>query len=164
MNFGRNSVLICRILTRKIPSVTSYFIFLWCFSTSPVILFQLRADFRQILQKIRPEFYFKSIWIMLFDAEWTLIRIITILRILLKRYRHKFARTCIRCQMQWLHFTRFDHKIFKFSTLGAVHKRRRNFFGRFWYPPPPCRNFDPDLPNFYLLISCTIGIGDPPPP
>ena len=30
---------------------------------------------------------------------------------------------------------------------GAVHKRRRNFFGRFWYPPPPCRNFYHDLPN-----------------
>ena len=48
-------------------------------------------------------------------------------------------------------------------VLGAVHKRRRNFFGHFWYPPPPCRNFDPDLPNFYLLISCNIGIWDPPP-
>ena len=47
---------------------------------------------------------------------------------------------------------------------GAVHKRRRNIFGHFWYPPPPCRNFDPDLPNFYLLISCNIGIWDPPPP
>ena len=31
-------------------------------------------------------------------------------------------------------------------------------------PPPPCRNFDPDLPNFYLLISCNIGILDTPPP
>ena len=25
-------------------------------------------------------------------------------------------------------------------------------------PPPPCRNFDPDLPNFYLLIPCNIKI------
>ena len=32
---------------------------------------------------------------------------------------------------------------------GAVHKRRQNFLGHFWYPPPPCRNFDPDLTNFY---------------
>ena len=31
-------------------------------------------------------------------------------------------------------------------------------------PPPPCRNFDPDLPNFHLLISCNIGISDPPSP
>ena len=30
--------------------------------------------------------------------------------------------------------------------------------------PPPCQDFDPDLPNFYLLISCNIGISDPPPP
>ena len=30
--------------------------------------------------------------------------------------------------------------------------------------PRPCRNFDPDLPNFYLLISCNIGISDPPTP
>ena len=48
--------------------------------------------------------------------------------------------------------------------LGTIHKRRRNFFVRFWYPTPPCRNFDPDLPSFYLLISCNIGIWDPPPP
>ena len=34
-----------------------------------------------------------------------------------------------------------------FHILGAVHKRRRNFFGRFWYSPPPCWNFDPDLPK-----------------
>ena len=47
---------------------------------------------------------------------------------------------------------------------GAVNKRRRNFFGRFWHPPPPCRNFDPDLPNFYLMISCNIEIWDPPYP
>ena len=31
---------------------------------------------------------------------------------------------------------------------GAVHKRRRNSIGHLWYPPPPCRNFDPDLSNF----------------
>ena len=31
--------------------------------------------------------------------------------------------------------------------LGAIHKRRQNFLGRFLYPPPPCRNFDPDLQN-----------------
>ena len=39
--------------------------------------------------------------------------------------------------------------------------------GIFWpflIPPPPYRNFDPDLPNFYLLISCIIGIWDPPAP
>ena len=48
--------------------------------------------------------------------------------------------------------------------LGTLHKRRRNFFGLFWYPPPPCRNFDPDLPNFYLVISCNIEIRDPLPP
>ena len=50
------------------------------------------------------------------------------------------------------------------SCLGAIHKRRRNFFGCFWYPPPPCRNFDPDLPNFHLLISCNIGIWNLPRP
>ena len=49
------------------------------------------------------------------------------------------------------------------KTLGAVHKRRRNFLAVL-IPPPPCRNFDPDLPNFHLLISCNIGIWDPPPP
>ena len=48
--------------------------------------------------------------------------------------------------------------------LGAIHKRRRYLFGRFWYPPPPCQNFDPDFPNFYLLISCNIGIWDTPSP
>ena len=37
------------------------------------------------------------------------------------------------------------------------------FFGHFWYPPPPCRNSNPDLPNFYLLISFNIEIWDPPP-
>ena len=41
---------------------------------------------------------------------------------------------------------------------GAVFKRRRNFFGRFFFPPPPCWNFNPDLPNPYLLISCNIEI------
>ena len=45
-----------------------------------------------------------------------------------------------------------------------TNKRRQNFFGRFWYPPPPCRNFYPNLPNFYLLISYNIGISDPPSP
>ena len=50
------------------------------------------------------------------------------------------------------------------SSLRAVHKRCRKFFGRFLYPPPPYRNFDPDLPNFYDLISCNIGIWDSPPP
>ena len=44
-----------------------------------------------------------------------------------------------------------------------VHKRCRNCFGHFWYPPPPCRNFDPDLPNVYLQISCNIEISDLPP-
>ena len=29
--------------------------------------------------------------------------------------------------------------------IWAVHKRRRNFFGRFWYLPPTCQNFDPDV-------------------
>ena len=45
--------------------------------------------------------------------------------------------------------------------LGAIHKRCQNFFGHFWYPPSPCRTFDPHLPNFYLLISCHISISDP---
>ena len=30
--------------------------------------------------------------------------------------------------------------------------------------PSPCRNFDPDLCKFYLLISWNIGIWDPLPP
>ena len=47
---------------------------------------------------------------------------------------------------------------------GAVHKRRRNFVGRFWYPPSPSQNFDPDLPKFFLLISCNTRIWDAPPP
>ena len=47
--------------------------------------------------------------------------------------------------------------------LGAVHKRCQNFFGHFWYPPPPCRNFSPDLPNHYLVISCNIANWNPPP-
>ena len=41
-------------------------------------------------------------------------------------------------------------------SLGAVHKRRRNFFAVVDTPPPPCQILDPDLPNFYLLISCNI--------
>ena len=41
-------------------------------------------------------------------------------------------------------------------VLGAVRKRRRNFLAFFVTPPPPCRNSDPDLTNFYLLISCNI--------
>ena len=49
-------------------------------------------------------------------------------------------------------------------TKGPFIKDVGNFFGRFWYPPSQCRNFDPDLPNFFLLISCNIGIWDPPPP
>ena len=48
-----------------------------------------------------------------------------------------------------------------FTEDGAVHKRCRNFLGHFWYPPPPCRNFKPNLPNPYLLISCNIEIWDP---
>ena len=42
------------------------------------------------------------------------------------------------------------------QNIGDIHKRRQNFFG-------PCRNFDPDLPNFYLLISCNIRIWGPLP-
>ena len=49
-------------------------------------------------------------------------------------------------------------------TKGPFIKDVGNFFGRFWYPPSPCRNFDPDLPNFFLLISCNIGIWDAPSP
>ena len=44
---------------------------------------------------------------------------------------------------------------------GAIHKRRWIFLP-FLIFPPPCRNFDPDLPNFHLLISYNIGIWDPP--
>ena len=50
------------------------------------------------------------------------------------------------------------------SVTRVVHKRHRNFFGCFWYPSPPCWKFDPDLPNFYLLISCNIRIWDDPSP
>ena len=56
------------------------------------------------------------------------------------------------------------NELYYYDALGAVHKRRRKFFVRFWYPPPPCRNFDPDLTNFYLLISFNIEISDPPSP
>ena len=55
-------------------------------------------------------------------------------------------------------------KLWQRQKKGAVHKRCRNCFGHFWYPPPPCRNFHPDLPKFYPLISCYIGIWDNPPP
>ena len=61
-------------------------------------------------------------------------------------------------------YVRYKENGTKYYPMGAVHKRRRNFFGRFRYPPPPCQNFDPDLPNFYFLISCNIGIWDHPPP
>ena len=37
-------------------------------------------------------------------------------------------------------------------------------FWPFLIPPPPCRNSDPNLPNFYLLIYCNIGISVPPLP
>ena len=47
--------------------------------------------------------------------------------------------------------------------IWAVHKIRQNLFGHFWYPPSQCRNFDPELTNSYLLISCNIGIWDPSP-
>ena len=60
------------------------------------------------------------------------------------------------------YFIAEDHGMGAFST-GAVHKRRQNYFGSSWYPPPPCRNFVPDLANFYLLISCNIDIWDPLP-
>ena len=49
-----------------------------------------------------------------------------------------------------------------YTDTAAVHKRRRIFFGHFYYPPPQCENFDTDLPIFYLLISSNIGISDPP--
>ena len=52
----------------------------------------------------------------------------------------------------------------KAAPKGAVHKRRRNFLGHFLYPPPQCLNFNPDLPNPYLLIPCNIKILEPPPP
>ena len=48
--------------------------------------------------------------------------------------------------------------------LRAVHKRRQISFWPFLNLNPPCRNFHADLPNFYLLISCNIGISDPLPP
>ena len=47
---------------------------------------------------------------------------------------------------------------------GAIYKRPWNIFGLFWYPLPPYQNFDPDLPNFYFLISCNIRIWDTPHP
>ena len=46
----------------------------------------------------------------------------------------------------------------------AVHKRGRNFLNVFDTSlPSPCRNFEPDLPNFYLIIFCNIRISDPLP-
>ena len=49
------------------------------------------------------------------------------------------------------------------KSLGVIHKRRWNFFGCFWYRVPSlCWNFDPELPHFYLLISCNILNWDPP--
>ena len=50
--------------------------------------------------------------------------------------------------------------------MGPSIKDVRIFWDIFDTPlrAPPCRNFDPDLPNFYLLISCNIGISDLPTP
>ena len=48
--------------------------------------------------------------------------------------------------------------------MGSSIKDVEFFFGHFSYLPPPCQNFDPDLPNFYLLISFNNGIWDTPPP
>ena len=62
--------------------------------------------------------------------------------------------------MEWLLFLPWAFRY----LLGAVHKRRQNFLGHFWYPPPPCWNFNPDLPNPYLQISCNFEIWDPPSP
>ena len=45
-------------------------------------------------------------------------------------------------------------------TLGPSIKDIRTFLA---VSDTSYRNFDPHLPNFYLLISCNIGISDPPP-
>ena len=51
---------------------------------------------------------------------------------------------------------------YEFYTRGRPYKTS-GFFWPFLIPPPPCRNFNPDLSNPYLLISCNIEIWDPPP-
>ena len=58
----------------------------------------------------------------------------------------------------------------EYTTNDALLSFRRDMgpsikdVGIFWpflIPPPPCRNVDPDLPNFYLLILCNIRIWGP---
>ena len=65
------------------------------------------------------------------------------------------------CFWNAFHASNFDDNK---NLKGPSIKDVRIFWGHFWPPPPPCRNFDPDLPNFYLLISCNIKISDPPSP
>ena len=43
--------------------------------------------------------------------------------------------------------------LFHKDTPGVVHKRGRIFLAVFDTPLTPCRNFDPDIPDFYLLKS-----------
>ena len=47
----------------------------------------------------------------------------------------------------------------RFMPMGSSIKDVESFWP--FLMPPTCRNFDPDLPNLYLLISCNIGILDP---
>ena len=46
-------------------------------------------------------------------------------------------------------------------SLTLIFIKDVRFFLPFLIPPPPCQNFDPDLPNFNLLISCNIRIWGP---
>ena len=60
------------------------------------------------------------------------------------------------------YFQKVECQIFvlRISLMGHPEKTS-DFFWPFLIPPPPCWKFDPDLPNFYLLVSCNIGISDP---
>ena len=56
------------------------------------------------------------------------------------------------------------HSMLKNWSCWPSIKNVRIFLVIFLYPPPPCRHFNHDFPNPYLLISCNIKIWDHPSP
>ena len=62
-----------------------------------------------------------------------------------------YRKDCERHKSNW---NSLDFRLLK-SRLGAVHKRRRIFFGLFWHPPPPYRTisyFEWPLPKKDVVI------------
>ena len=130
----------------------------WCFTVN----YQFRT--RSVLfTEIWPQRQFQ--FHVTFYCHWCAVSFWTYV---LPNWSYSPQLNCLlqRCQYLNLHFqrpkiARYDYL---FLILGAIHKRHRNFLAVYlWYPPPPCRNFDPDLPNFFLLISCNIRISEPLP-